>query len=60
MQLEKEDPLNTKSDKSKESKEPVYKLERFLKAIWSEFLNIIKYNLNKKLEKCKVKQSNLL
>ena len=53
MQLEKEDPLNTKSDKSKESKEPVYKLERFLKAIWSEFLNIIKYNLNKKLEKCK-------
>ena len=52
MQLEKENPLNTKSDNPKKIKESEYKLERLLKVIWSEFLDIIKDNLNKKLQKC--------
>ena len=52
MQLEKEIPLNTKSDNPKKIKESEYKLERLLKVIWSEFLDLIKDNLNKKLQKC--------
>ena len=52
MQLKKENPLDTRSDNPKEIKESEYKLESLLKVIWSEFLDIIKDNLNKKLQKC--------
>ena len=53
IQSEKESHINTKSNKLKEFKESEYKLERFLKSILSEYLNIIKDDLNKKLKKCK-------